>query len=371
MINWKFWQKKTAEPQPPKSKVREWGDALLFAVIAATLIRTFLVEAYTIPTSSMEKSLMIGDFLFVSKISYGARIPMTPIAFPFAHHTMPIIGTKAYSEVIKLGYHRLPGLGHIERNDVVVFNYPMEYKEPFSRPVDKRENYIKRCVGIPGDSLQLINSVLFVNNAPAYKAAQGQMEYLVTTNGTDINPEIMMDMDVTEGGLMGSAMYQFLMTAENAEKVKALNNVKTVTANVRAPGQIAEVLFPYNTKYFPWNIDNYGKIYIPKKGSTVKLDSISIELYRTIIEVYEGNKLEERAGKFFINGAEVTTYTFKMDYFWMMGDNRHNSADSRFWGFVPEDHIVGKAWMIWLSYNENGSGLFEKIRWNRIFSLIH
>ncbi len=370
-MNWKFWQKKVDPNKPPKSKIREWGDALLFAVIAATLIRTFLVEAYTIPTSSMEKSLLIGDFLFVSKISYGARIPMTPIAFPFAHHTMPITGTKAYSEIVHWNYHRLPGLGHVQRNDVVVFNYPLEYKEPFSRPVDKRENYIKRCVGIPGDSLEVINSLLYVNNKLAYQAPNGQMEYIVTTNGTDINPEIINDMGVTEGGLMGTAIYQFLMTQENAKKVQALSNVKTVTANIRAKGTVAEVLFPYDAIHFPWNIDNYGKIYIPKKGATVKLDSISIALYRTIIEVYEGNKLEEKNGQFIINGTPANSYTFKMDYYWMMGDNRHNSADSRFWGFVPEDHIVGKAWMIWLSYDSNAGNIFSKIRWSRIFSIIH
>jgi signal peptidase I len=352
-----------------KSASREWIDAIVFAVVAATLIRTFFVEAYTIPTPSMEKTLLVGDFLFVSKLSYGPRIPNTPIAFPFAHHTMPIIGTKAYSEIIELNYHRLPGFGSVQRNDVVVFNYPIEYKIP--RPVDKRENYIKRCVGVPGDSLKVINSVLYINGKPAFKAPEGEMEYYVFTNGSDISDDILNDLGVTEYGPVGNNTYQMLLTEEKVKKLKELGNIKEVRPGIRPTQTIEEVLFPYDTKKYPWNIDNYGTIWIPKKGATIILDSNNICFYRDIISVYEHNTLAVNGNQFIINGKATHQYTFKMDYYWMMGDNRHNSADSRFWGFVPEDHIVGKAWMVWMSWDSNATNIFKMIRWNRLLSLIH
>jgi signal peptidase I len=370
-MNLYFWKKSnetSADTKPKKSKTREWVDAVVFAVVAATLIRTFFVEAYTIPTPSMEKTLLVGDFLFVSKLSYGPRIPNTPIAFPFAHHTMPIIGTKAYSEIIKLDYHRLPGFGNVQRNDVVVFNVPTEYRVP--RPVDKRENYIKRCVGLPGDSLKVINSVLYINGKPAFKAAEGEMEYYVTTNGSDINDEILQDMGVTEYGPVGNSTYQMLLTPDHVEKLKAMGNIKEINAAIRPVGTIQEVLFPFDSEKFPWNIDNYGTIWIPKKGVTIHLDSNNIALYKEVIGVYEENTLAISGNEILINGKPANQYTFKMDYYWMMGDNRHNSADSRFWGFVPEDHIVGKAWMVWMSWENNTTNIFKMIRWKRLLSLI-
>jgi signal peptidase I len=282
---------------------------------------------------------------------------------------MPIIGGKAYSEIVQWGYHRLPGFGHVKRNDVVVFNYPPEYKIP--RPVDKRENYIKRCVGVPGDSLEVRGSDLYINGSPAYKAPQGEMEYLVTTNGTEIDNDILNDEGITDYGSIGNNQYAMFLTPEKVNFIKQLGNVKAVTAGIREKGAITEILFPYDNIHFPWNVDNYGKIWIPKKGTTVKLDSINIQLYHDIIAVYEGNTFEQKGNKFIINGKETNSYTFKMDYYWMMGDNRHNSADSRFWGFVPEDHIVGKAWMVWLSLDYNASNIFKRIRWSRLFSLIH
>jgi signal peptidase I len=316
----------------------------------------------------MEKTLLVGDFLFVSKVSYGPRIPNTPIAFPFAHHTMPILGTKAYSELVKWDYHRLPGFGDIERNDVVVFNYPVEYKIP--RPVDKRENYIKRCVGIPGDSLKLINADLYINGKLAFKAEDAEMEYVIKTNGSEISADVMNELGITEWGPIGNNAYQMLLTAEGVKGIKELGNVTEIIPAIRPTGTVEEILFPYDTKHFPWNVDNYGSIYIPKKGVTVNLDSVSINLYRDIISVHEGNKLEERGGQIFINDKLATTYTFKMNYYWMMGDNRHNSADSRFWGFVPEDHIVGKAWMVWMSWDSFSNNFFKYVRWNRLFNLI-
>ena len=362
-MNWKFWKRKPSN----KSKSREWIEALVFAVVAATLIRTFIVEAYTIPTPSMEKSLLVGDFLLVSKLSYGARIPNTPLSFPFAHNTMPIFGGNSYLEWIKLGYNRLPGFGVVERNDVVVFNYPMED----FRPVDKRENYIKRCVGVPGDTLEIRDASVYINGKLNWKAPQRQEDYLVTTNGTPINDKLLHELDIREGGPIGTpGVYNFHLTDEHVKKLRALSSVVKIEPMVLQKGFNPEVLFPGDAEHFPYNIDNYGPIVIPAKDATVQLTVNNIALYRRIITIYEGHKLEERDGKFFIDGSEKSTYQFAMDYYWMMGDNRHNSADSRYWGFVPEDHIVGKASIIWMSWDKYG-GFFNKIRYSRLLNLIH
>ncbi len=361
-MHWKFWQ---ANPnKPKKSKTREWVDALIFAVVAATLIRTFVVEAYTIPTQSMEKTLLIGDFLFVSKMSYGPRIPMTPIAFPFAHHTMPIIGTKAYLEWIKLPYYRLPGFTKIKRNDIVVFNVPFEQQ----RPVDKRENYIKRCVAVPGDTLQVDSSVLFINGKKAFLGEHAEMQYTVNTNGQAIDEDLIRDLDITDYGVDENNHYQMHLTKANADIIRQLPIVKEMKPSIQARNDVRDMLYP--SERFKWNVDNYGPIIIPKKGSTITLTPENLDMYRAIIEKYENHQLVETNGKILIDGKEVNQYTFAMDYYWMMGDNRHNSLDSRFWGFVPEDHIVGKAWMIWLSWNQNAD-LLHKIRWSRIFNMIN
>lgn len=369
-MNWKFWQK-SDKPKVKKGPVREWLDAVVFAVIAATLIRTFLIEAFTIPTSSMEKTLLVGDFLFVSKINYGARIPITPISFPFAHHTMPLTeDVKSYSEAIKLPYMRLPGFSKIKNNDIVVFNYPMED----FRPTDKKENYIKRCVGIPGDTLKVIDRTLYINSTMAYKAENMQFTYHVITDGSDFNPKTIAKMGITPdswGKVSNQGDFRFTLTSEMAEQIKKFSNVKSVEPVAEKPGVFSDYIYPFD-KNLGWNVDNYGAIVIPKKGLTVTLDAKNISIYKRAIEAYEGNeKAEVRDGKMFINGAEAKEYTFKLDYYFMMGDNRHNSADSRFWGFVPEDHIVGKAVFIWLSLDQNESNLFKKIRWSRMFRLIH
>jgi signal peptidase I len=360
-MNWKFWRSSGR-----KSKTREWIDAIVFAVIAATLIRTFLIEAFTIPTPSMEKSLLVGDFLFVSKIHYGARTPMTPLAFPFAHQEMPLIGGKAYSEWIKLPYYRLPGFSKIKNNDIVVFNYPMED----DRPIDKQTHYIKRCMGIPGDTLEIKNQEVFINGKPAAMPEEGMFIYEIMTDGSPLNSMTLSKMGINDGGPgFMPGQYRYFLTHEMAEKIKSFANVKSVTRIVQPEGLYEDFIFPHDPK-LPWNLDNYGPVYIPKKGSTIKLDSMNIALYRRAITKYENNELKEEGGKFFINGKETGEYTFKQDYFWMMGDNRHNSADSRFWGFVPEDHIVGKAVFIWMSWEKNGSFL-TKIRWKRLFNLVH
>jgi len=381
-----------------KTAGREWADAIIFAVVAATLIRSFLLEAYTIPTGSMEKSLLIGDFLFVSKVNYGGRVPMTPVAFPFAHHTMPgTTNVKAYWDGIQLKYRRLPGVEKIKRGDVVVFNYPegdtvvVETQAEASyyqlvrqlgrdavrsnpnftivvRPVDKQENYIKRCLAIAGDTLKIVNAQVYVNGKPAENPDQSQKAYYVKSNGTDFNPQTLTDMNISVSQATADEYY-FNMTRKEADEIKHWSNVKEVHPIIKLEGDYDPMVFPHNPN-FKWNQDNFGPLIIPKKGWTVKLDSTTIPLYKRAIQVYEGNQVEERNGQLVINGKPSSSYTFKMDYYWMMGDNRDNSLDSRFWGFVPEDHIVGKALFIWMSLNENGSFL-GKVRWNRLFKGIH
>lgn len=346
-----------------KTASREWADAIIFAVVAATLIRGFLIEAYMIPTGSMEKSLLIGDFLFVSKVNYGPRVPMTPVAFPFSHHTLPV-GGKAYWEGIKIDYRRLPGFQEIKRNDVVVFNYPMEADAPYFRPVDKRENYIKRAIGIAGDTVKMVNSQVYVNGKEAVNPPESQTSYLVVTNGTDLNPQALFDLRI-EGQRQSDVEYVFTMTQALADKVASWSNVTAVKPIISPEGSSEIGIFP-ETVDLGWNRDNFGPIIVPKKGWTVHLDSATVPLYERSIAVYEGNTFESKSDGYYINGQKSDSYTFKMDYYWMMGDNRHSSSDSRYWGFVPEDHIVGKALFVWLSLDEQG-GFLDKVRWNRIF----
>jgi signal peptidase I len=364
------------QKRPAKTATREWADAIVFAVFAATFIRLFVIEAYTIPTSSMEKSLLIGDFLFVSKMSYGPRTPNTPIAFPFAHHTIPVVNAQAYLEWLKLPYRRLPGFGKIKNNDIVVFNYPMEG----FRPVDKRENYIKRCVAIPGDELQVKGSVLYVNGKEADRPELMQQSYTVKTDGTGFNQRVLRNLDITEGGrISNQGEFSLTMTQTAKTSIAELNNVQSVEALVADSGTYAEYIFPNSdvelqstkAKKFYWNVDNFGPINIPKKGETVQLNKDNLPIYERLISFYENNDLKIEEETIYINGKPADSYTFKMDYYFMMGDNRHNSADSRFWGFVPEDHIVGKAVFIWLSIDKDATKLSEKLRWKRMFSLIH
>ncbi|MGF7042770.1 signal peptidase I [Mucilaginibacter lappiensis] len=348
-----------------RSSAREWTEAVIFAVVAATLIRSLFIEAYTIPTPSMESSLLVGDFLFVSKVNYGARLPMTPVAFPFAHHTMPLTGTKAYWDGIKLPYFRLPGLSEIKKGDVVVFNYPMDADSPFYRPVDKRENYIKRCQGAPGDTLSLIDARVYVNSKPAKMPPHGEMEYMVRADDSRFDPQMIYDLHLSDIQQFTNRDYMMNMTEHSAQMLKGYSNIKTVTPNVRLRGVYDPEIFPHNPHY-RWNVDNFGPIIIPKKGWTVKLDSLTLPFYSRAIAVYENNKLQVNGNDITINGKKTNSYTFKMNYYWMMGDNRHNSEDSRFWGFVPEDHIVGKALFVWMSWDATSPSA-NKIRWSRLF----
>lgn len=395
-MNWKFWKKKDNQaPKQKKTKVREWTDAIVFAVVAATIIRVFFIEAYVIPSGSMEKSLLIGDYLFVSKVNYGARIPMTPVAFPFAHHTMPITGTKAYWDGVQWKYRRLPGLQKIKNNDVVVFNFPegdtvaLEAQDDNyyqmlmrmgreqvwnnysidNRPVDKRENFIKRCIAIAGDTIAMDMGTAIVNGKKVPLERTGGFSYLVEFKTADVNLAMFQEMGFQTAQLSLPNTYQFDGTPAMIEKLKGLDYVKSVTENVAPRGMYDQAIFPHDPNR-RWNLDNYGPFVVPKRGWTVALDSANMPLYERAIRIYEGNKLEKKTDGWYINGQKANTYTFKMDYYWMMGDNRHQSADSRYWGFVPEDHIVGKALFIWLSLDGEGS-FFNKIRWNRIFKGIH
>jgi len=385
-----------------KSQVREWTDAIIFAVVAASIIRIFMIEAYTIPTSSMEKSLLVGDFLFVSKMSYGPKLPNTPLAFPFVHHTMPLAKyAKSYVEWISWPYYRFPGFTTIKHGDVVVFNYPdgdtvslkvqndsyyrlvrnygreriwndkFNFGDIVSRPVDKRENYIKRCIGLPGDTLKIIDQVVYINNKPLDFPELSQFKYIVKTDGNPINKRTLDKLDITEDiQLTESGDQVITLTTESVTKLKELPNVISVNKSLMPAGYWMPDIFPFDSAY-AWNVDNFGPLYIPKAGTTIKLTLANLPLYSRIINAYELNSLDVKDGIILINGKEATTYTFKMDYYWMMGDNRHNSADSRFWGFVPADHVVGKAVFVWLSLDNNKSLFGGKIRWSKLFRSIN
>jgi len=399
-VHWAFWKKKNP-PDGRQTKVVEWIDAIIFAVIAATFIRMFFIEAYTIPTSSMEKSLLVGDYLFVSKVAYGPKTPNTPISFPFVHNTMPLTrSTKSYVEWMKRPYKRLKGFGDIKNNDVVVFHFPEgdtvalflqnqsyyqlertygreriwsdphNFGEVVARPVDKRENYIKRCIGIPGDVIEMNRGQVSVNGQLQKHLEGMQHNYVVRTNGTSINPRALDRLNIAEDdrSVFSSERYVFPLTDENAEKLKKFANVTGVEKLEENPGEWDPHVFPQNNN-FPWNVDNFGPLTIPARGVTVELTTENLPLYKRIIQVYENNNLEIKTNTIYINGVEATSYTFQMDYYWMMGDNRHNSADSRMWGFVPEDHVVGKASFIWLSLDKDKS-LPGKVRLRRMFQFI-
>lgn len=355
-----------------KSKVREWADAILFAVIAATLIKSIALEAYTIPTPSMEKSLMVGDFLFVSKINYGPRIPMTPVSFPFVHNTLPGSKTaKSFIEIFQLPYYRLPGFEEVDRQDVVVFNYPGDADNNKDRPVDKRDNYIKRCVAIPGDTVSVVNGVVKVMDQ-FYPLADNGMRFrmIKTKENKVISESTLKAIGLPTDSYIGQyGIYSIYNTSDlHAEKLKNLEVVDSVY-DYLTEGSSSD-FFPNNEK-IQWNPDNFGPLYLPKKGDKIRLTETNYILYERAIRLYENNPdLTFKDGKAYINNTIVEEYEFQLDYYFMMGDNRHNSSDSRFWGMVPHTHIVGKAVFVWLSLDYSKKGFFEKIRWNKLFTPI-
>jgi signal peptidase I len=383
---------------------REWLDAAIFAIVAATLIRTFIFEAYTIPSGSMEKTLLVNDFLFVSKLSYGPRIPNTPLSIPFIHNYIPGTGARSYTRAVQLRYIRW-WASPVKRSDVVVFNFPLgdtvinlkEYQSfhPYYQvlreqgngnedvgrknvlndpdqypiavhPVDKSDNYIKRCVAIAGDTVMIRLGKVFINSISEKAPPKSETDYLVQTNGQALDEDVMKeeyDVDLNnaqEFNIASNNLFLMRLTEDAVAKMRQSGFGKITPYLDTAVGN------PAFSKYVVehhWSTDNYGPIWIPKKGATLQLDSSNYSIYERPIRVYEKNNFEMRNGKFYLNEKEVTSYTFKMNYYWMMGDNRHGSQDSRFWGFVPEDRIVGKAWMIWFSWDRGP-------RWNRLFRIV-
>lgn len=377
-----------------------WIEAILFAVIAASLIHTFVFQMYRIPTSSMEKTLLVGDYLFVSKVTYGPRMPMTPLSFPLVHNSMPLFQKKkSYSEAIRRPFERLCGIREIERGDIVVFNFPAgdtvlqeqpnvtyydvlrDYQANYgerrgreelnkkynviSHPVDKRDHYVKRLVGMPGDTLSVISGNLYIDSNLQEDLAGRQYMYFVNVNGTPISDAKFDELGVAKDDRRldrSSLTYVLPLTDTQVEQIKKMSNVIFVERYV-AQGSNS-MIFPNDSAY-SWNEDNFGPLWIPFKGATVELTTDNLPLYMRIIKNYEGNDIGVRDGVIYINGKPAMTYTFKMNYYFMMGDNRHSSADSRFWGFVPEDHIVGTPSFVTWSVDKDKS-LPSNIRWNRV-----
>ena len=330
-----------------RNSAREWADAIFFAIVAATLLRTFNVEAYKIPSQSMEGTLLAGDYLFVSKMHYGARFPMTPIAFPLGHQTFPLTQIKCYLDKPQIPYFRLPGFQKVQRGDAVVFNYPMED----NRPIDKKTNYIKRCIGLPGETISVIHSQVFINGKKMKNPDHLQFQYLVNVDQRGINLEKLKELDIHESEIYPTNSintYFMFLEEKQAQCIEKMPGVLHVQKEIYDPSQVQNYIstFPGDTAYYKWSVDFFGPLLIPKKGLTIPISRKNIALYARVIMVYEHNQAEMKGDQIYINGKLAANYTFKQDYYFMMGDNRHNSEDSRFWGFVPEDHIVGKAWIV-------------------------
>jgi len=382
-MNLKFWEKKQKEEESPKSKVREWTDAIVFAVVAATIIRWLIMEAFTIPTPSMEKSLLVGDFLFVSKFHYGTRTPATPLQVPLTHQKIWGTNIPSYVDWIQLPQYRLPGFTHVKQNDVVVFNVPGIEENNFEQPnknkwidypVDLKTNYIKRCVGLPGDELKIEDGQVIINDKPIDNPENMQFSYVVRAetrlservlDNLDLTPP--QGIDVTENG----AFHLFYLTDEERDRLSKEPYIKEIRPYKSFDkGEWEPRIYPGNKDLFPWNGDWFGPLTIPEEGVTIDINEKNLALYGKVIKRYEYNEnVVIENNTLTIDGKKLDKYTFKQDYYFMMGDNRHNSLDSRYWGFVPADHIVGKGFFIWLSLYANES-FFNKIRWSRFFNLI-
>jgi signal peptidase I len=389
-MNWKFWKKgSNTEENTKKSVLREWGDAVLFAVVAATLIRWLIMEPFVIPTASMENSLLVGDFLFVSKFHYGTRTTSTPLQVPLTHQKIWLTNIPSYSEAIKLPNYRLPGITEIKRGDVVVFNVPGIEENNFENPdqntwidypVDLKTNYVKRCVGVAGDILSIQNQKLYRNGTPVDNPEEMQYLYTVTSK-VIINERNLKNWGLSVDDIAGNYyaqndgtyIYHFHLTDERLEAVRAATYILSVVPYEST----SKSVFPYfhdnksSGKAARWSEANFGPLWIPKEGAVIPINDSTLAIYGETIERYDHNEnVVIENGKLTIDGKEITEYTFKQDYYFMMGDNRNNSLDSRFWGFVPADHIVGKALFIWFSTDKEG-GVLNKIRWSRIFDGIN
>ena len=424
-IPWTWWKE---SKNPSVRSIMSWVDAIVFALIAVYFVNLYFFQNYVIPSSSLEKSLLVGDYLFVSKASYGARVPQTPLHMPLTQHTLPIVNTKSYIEWPQWDYKRVKGFGEIQLNDIVVFNFPagdtvavnvpaediyrlsyqagkeltkpidlstldaeqqrmvydhyykvgrkyidenkQSFGEVISRPVDRRENYVKRCVGLPGQTLEIKDHIIYLDGVANKEPDNVEYRYLVKVN-KPIPDELAHELGISQEDLAyyyrDAKMYNIPLTQKAKDSLMARKDITISTEYF--PGDDAGGLYPVN-KHTGWTTDNYGPVWIPKKGETIDLTLDNLPFYERCIHAYEGNELQVKNEKIYINGKETNQYTFQMDYYWMMGDNRHNSADSRFWGFVPEDHIVGKPIFIWLSLDPDRGWFDGKIRWNRLFSCV-
>lgn len=448
-VPWGFWKKLK---NTALRSIMSWIDAIVFALVAVYFVNIYIFQNYQIPSSSLEKSLLVGDFLYVSKMSYGPRVPNTPLSMPLAQHTLPFFNTKSYIEWPQWKYKRVPGFGKVKLNDIVVFNFPagdtvavnyqqtdfynlayeagqrvypnkvnmdsltreqqrtvydlyynagrnmllsnpQMYGKIVVRPVDRRENYVKRCVGLPGDTLQIKKGQVFIDGKAIENPENMQFNYFVQTTGPYISEDMFRELGISnedqtlmtddlswEEGLMEMGLDRRntegrLTPVYHLPLTKKMYNILTVNKKlisriVMEPGSFSGSLYPLNL-YTKWDRNNYGPIWIPAKDATIRLTPDNLPIYERCIVAYEGNKLERKADGIYINGQKTDTYTFKMDYYWMMGDNRDKSADSRYWGFVPEDHVVGKPIVVWLSLDKDRDWFDGKIRWNRIFKWVH
>lgn len=437
-INWSWWRE--PEVGPATRFVMSWVDAIVFALVAIYFLNQFFFQNFVIPSSSLEKTLLTGDYLLVSKLSYGPRIPQTPLTMPLTQHTLPILNCRSYLEWPQWEYRRVKGLGDVQLNDIVVFNYPAgdtvalnqqnqdyyrmayqlgdqmlggqpatpdaeptlasaslrpnmsydeqqnffrklyaagtsymrsqpeQFGEVVSRPTDRRENYVKRCVGLPGQTLQIRNNVVYLNGKPNREPENVQYAYEVTFK-QDLPEDLKLELGITDEDLYTSRNGQTVWMPLTRVAKQALQRRPDIVSSIRPAQPAADWLYPQNMVK-SWTTANYGPVWIPKKGATLQLTLANLPIYERPIRVYEGNDLQVRGGKIYINGKQTDKYTFRLNYYWMMGDNRDNSADSRFWGFVPEDHIVGKPLFVWLSLDPD-YGLFSgKIRWSRILKWV-
>ena len=399
-VKWLFWKKDYKEGEK-RNALLDWLDAIIFAVVVVTFINTFFFQAFKIPSSSMESSLYTGDHLFVSKLAYGPKMPQTPLTIPFTHN---VIGSKeSYSTLIQSDYRRLKGFGSVKTGDYVVFAFPhgdtvlvqapaedyyrlarvygsqyvIENFGPIKvRPSDKKDHYVKRCVAVAGDTLEIRNGNVYVNSQAQEIWPGVQNSYTVVTNGQKINQKNLDKLGINTSELMYDPTlpgYRAMpLTAEMLETIKTYSAVDTLMQNVDTyPADSPDsylTIFPFARDY-KWTKDNFGPLWIPSKGATVELTTANLPLYERIITSYEGHTLEVKDGVIYIDSEEAQNYTFAQDYYFMMGDNRHNSLDSRYWGFVPEDHIVGKPAVIWLSIDRNRT-FPNNIRWRRFFKFV-